>query len=242
MSTTPARHLLIELLQALAGRSMTFGELTARFGSGTHRVSAALEALEGEGLVSVEVRERGSVYAATPAGRDALAARSARADVAEGPVAVMFTDLVSSSELIESLGELEAHLVHRRHFFLLREAITRHCGHEVKNLGDGLMVVFDEPAAALDCARAMQRAIARDGDGLSLRVGIDVGEPLREGDDYFGTTVIVARRLCDAAAAGEILVSDRLRGPLGELGRLQSRGLVTLKGFTQPVAISVASV
>ena len=61
----------------------------------------------------------------------------------------------------------------------------------------------------------MQRATAARGDGLALRVGLDAGEPIADGDDLYGTPVIVASRLCDAAGDGEILVSDVVRQVAG---------------------------
>ncbi len=89
----------------------------------------------------------------------------------------------------------------RRHFGILRESVAETGGQEVKNLGDGLMVVFDSAVAASRCAISMQRAIERHngagGSQLGVRVGIHVGEPIRDEDDYFGAAVVVAKRLCD---------------------------------------------
>jgi class 3 adenylate cyclase len=233
----------LESLKALASRSLTLEELSYSSGQRAASVASAIEALAAEGLVTVTVRERGAVYGVTPAGLRALAARGCDTSIGNGPVAVLFTDLVSSSELIESLGEHHAHLARRRHFALLREAIAGHGGHEVKSLGDGLMVAFDEPVRASPCAQAMQRAMTSESGGLSLRVGIDVGDPVREGDDYFGTPVIVAKRLCDLAAGGEILISERLRELIGQPARdrLQPRGSLALKGLSRPVAASAVA-
>ena len=155
-----------------------------------------------------------------------------------GLVALLFTDLVRSTELLERLGDAGAEAVRREHFGLLREAIGAARGQEVKTLGDGVMAVFGSAVEAVECAVAMQRA-AGTGDGqghgepLSIRVGVHVGEPVRDGDDFFGTAVVVARRLCDAAVGGQILASDLVRGlvePRGEhrfcaIGPLPLRGL-----------------
>ncbi len=247
MLTPSVRVQLLELLRALAGRAMTVDEFRRVFQPRAGDVGSALEALEAleaEGLVRVVLRDRGAVYAATPAGRSALESRGVSVAGTDAMVAIMFTDVVSSTELIESLGEAEAHAARRRHFALLRESVARHRGHEVKSLGDGLMVVFDRPVDALVCAQAMQRVVASDRDGLRLRVGIGAGSPLREGDDYFGTPVVIAKRLCDAARAGEILISDRLRELAGASARggLRSRGSMALKGLGQPVAASAVVV
>jgi class 3 adenylate cyclase len=223
---------------------MAVSDLSGCVGSPVERVATAVEALEAQGLVGSTLRSSAAVYRPTPAGLEALVARGRLEAVGDGPIAVMFTDHVSSSELIESLGEAGAHVARCRHLAVLREAIAHHRGREVKSLGDGLMVVFDQPAAGLPCARAMQQAMARQGDPICLRIGIDAGKPVRQGDDYFGTTVIVAKRLCDAARGGEILISDRLRELAGppERAGVRSRGSLALKGFTQPVAASAVPV
>jgi class 3 adenylate cyclase len=181
--------------------------------------------------------DRGEVvYRATVAGLSVLEARGRYS----GTVAVLFTDLVESTRLIESLGEAAAHRLRQRHFSLLREAIAAQGGREVKSLGDGLMVVFGDARGAVRCAEAMQRAVACDRDGLGLRVGIDAGEPLREGDDFFGTPVVVAQRLCDAARGGQIVISERVRELLDERtgGEHEPLGALSLKGLGEPVAAS----
>ncbi|MGZ6637916.1 MAG: adenylate/guanylate cyclase domain-containing protein [Solirubrobacteraceae bacterium] len=121
----------------------------------------------------------------------------------EGPfVTILFTDLVGSSALFDRLGDDAADRVRREHFATMRRAVAEHGGREIKSTGGGLMVAFASAAAAVRCAVDMQRATARDSSGLALRVGLDAGEPLPEGDDLYGTPVIVAGRLCDAAAPG----------------------------------------
>src|SRR5579864_1298566 len=94
-------------------------------------------------------------------------------------IAVVFTDLVGSTELMSRLGEAAADEVRREHFALLRAAVAEHGGREVKNLGDGLMLVFDGVTGALACAVATQQAIAgrsSDREPLAIRVGVAVGE------------------------------------------------------------------
>ena len=76
-------------------------------------------------------------------------------------VTVLFTDLVGSTQLATSLTPDAADAVRREHFSTLRRAITETGGSEVKNTGDGLMVVFSTASAALACAVAMQQAVYR---------------------------------------------------------------------------------
>jgi len=156
-------------------------------------------------------------------------------------VTLLFTDLVGSSSLLEQQGEEGAERTRRAHFRILREAIAEGGGHEVKNLGDGLMVAFTSALEAVRSAIGMQRAIARYNasatDPLQVRVGLHVGEPIRDEDDYFGTPVVVASRLCDAASGSQILASDLVRGLVAGRGGIEFslNGELQLKGLTDPV-------
>jgi class 3 adenylate cyclase/tetratricopeptide (TPR) repeat protein len=159
-------------------------------------------------------------------------------------VTFLFTDLVGSTELLARLGDDGADALRRGHFRLLREAVARSEGQEVKSLGDGLMVAFDSPVEAVRCAVEMQRAIERDnrrrGEGLAVRVGLHVGEPIRDEDDFFGTAVTVAKRLCDSADGGQVVVSDLVRQLVGTRGDFVFTQLDPrpLKGIAQPLAVS----
>jgi DNA-binding NarL/FixJ family response regulator/class 3 adenylate cyclase len=161
-------------------------------------------------------------------------------DVTEHFVTILFTDLVGSTALFSRRGDEKADAIRREHFGALRKAVERHGGREVKSTGDGLMVAFTSAVAAVRCAVQMQHATTGAEAGLELRVGLDAGEPLPEGDDLYGTPVIVASRLCDAAAAGEILASDivcRIAGPrLEEL--VQPAGAMRLSGIAERVVVS----
>jgi DNA-binding NarL/FixJ family response regulator/class 3 adenylate cyclase len=152
-------------------------------------------------------------------------------------VTLLFTDLVGSASLFERHSDEAADAVRREHFDALRRAVAEHGGREVKSTGDGLMVAFPSAVSALRCAVEMQRAAAAEGE-LELRIGLDAGEPLPEGDDLYGTPVIVASRLCDAAGAGEILASEivcKIAGPrISEA--IQPVGALKLRGTGERVA------
>jgi DNA-binding SARP family transcriptional activator len=153
-----------------------------------------------------------------------------------GTVTLLFTDQVSSTEALERLGDDAAERLRRVHFRRLREVSSAHGGREVKNLGDGLMVAFASALDAVAAAIAIQQAVhrsAREDPDLAVRVGLNVGEPIREEDDYFGTPVVVAKRLCDAAEAGQILASQLVRSLVGTRGGFSFRdlGKIPLKGI-----------
>ena len=130
-------------------------------------------------------------------------------------VAILFTDVVGSTELSQRLSPEAAEEVRRGHFSILRQAIAEVGGDEVKNLGDGLMVAFTSPSVALACGVAMQQGVDLDNRGrehtVGLRVGLSMGEVTVEDDDYFGDPVVEAARLCATCQSGQILATDVVR-------------------------------
>ena len=156
-------------------------------------------------------------------------------------VAVLFTDMVGSTVLASSLAPDAADELRREHFSILRQAVAEAGGSEVKNLGDGLMVVFASTSAALSCAVGMQQGIERDNRAreisVGLRVGLSGGEVTAEDDDYFGDPVIEAARLCARCDAGQILAADVVRAMAGRRSKHEcvSVGPLELKGLPDPV-------
>jgi len=163
-------------------------------------------------------------------------------------VTVMFTDLVGSTALSSSLAQEAADELRREHFSVLRQAVAESGGAEVKNLGDGLMVVFAAASAALGCAVAMQQAVEADNrnrdQAIGLRVGLSCGEvSIEEGADYFGDPVVEAARLCARCESGQILAADVVRLMAGRRSKHECRplGALELKGLPVPVeAVEVA--
>ncbi len=201
------------------------------------RVDRALDSLAREGLLARVGSGARAVFRITPTGLDALEQQGRY----PAGAAVIFTDIVGSTELIAEFGEDGAHRRRQRHFALLHGAVASRGGRVVKNLGDGLMIVFADPVAALDCAVAMQHEVAADADRLGLRVGLHAGELLREDGDFFGSTVIVARRLCEHAGAGQVIASEDLRTAAGESAgteldtQMVALGPIDLKGLRNPI-------
>ena len=117
--------------------------------------------------------------------------------------------------------------------------LTAHGGDEIKTLGDGFLASFSSPQHALDCAIALQRAFAaHEGEALSVRVGVNAGEPIAEDDDLFGASVIAAARIAAKADGGEVLVSDVVRQLVAGKGFLFSdTGEHVLKGLEDPVRV-----
>src|SRR5262245_37431235 len=132
-----------------------------------------------------------------------------------GTVTMMFSDIVGFTAMMERLGEGRAQGILRRHCAIVGEQIAAHGGFEVKAQGDGFMIAFPSARQALRCAVATQRAMAAYDEHaevpVRLRIGLHTGEATKEGDDFFGRSVIVAARIADVAGSGEILVSSVVR-------------------------------
>ena len=155
---------------------------------------------------------------------------------------LLFTDLVGSTELFQRLGDEGGGALLRTYFSVLREATAMHGGQEVKTLGDGMMIAFETAEDAFECAVSIQRTLElRNQTGaaeLGVRIGVNTGEVIREEGDYFGMAVVLAKRLCDRASGGQILVSERAHGAdAARVRPVRDLGVLSLKGVADPVRV-----
>lgn len=132
--------------------------------------------------------------------------------VTSSTVTILFTDMVGSTDLTQSIGDAAAQDVIRAHNFIVRAALSHHAGKEVKHTGDGIMASFDQPIDAVNAAiEIQQRAVEHNTKWpklpLGLRIGMNSGEPIIEENDYFGTTVQIAARVCAAAGLAQVWLS-----------------------------------
>lgn len=151
----------------------------------------------------------------------------------EVDVAVLFTDLVGFSTWALQAGDDAAIALLRKVAEAVEPAIAKRGGEVVKRLGDGVMGAFGDAQSAVEAAfdgRDRVAAIVIDGYVPELRTGIHLGRPRRLGGDYFGVDVNIAARLADAAAPGEVLVSDRMLSALGDAPVLASARPFSAKG------------
>jgi len=153
---------------------------------------------------------------------------------------VLFTDIVGHTEMMSRLGDEAGRDVLREHERITRDVLKANGGTEVKTMGDGFMASFGSVARAVACAIAFQKAFDEHNrsaqEPLSVRVGLNAGEPIEEDGDLFGATVILAARIAAKADGGEILVSDVVRGLCSGKGFLfADRGDFVAKGFEETV-------
>lgn len=174
-------------------------------------------------------------------GDPAPRASSGAVDLESGFRAVMFTDIVGSTEMTARLGDVMAVEMVRAHDALMRRSLQQHGGREVKHTGDGIMASFEASPAAVDCAKTAQRAFAdynrRGNEPFHVRIGIHAGEPVAESNDLFGSTVQLASRICGAARPDRIVVSDLVRRACPTAEGFADLGPVALKGFAEPVRL-----
>jgi class 3 adenylate cyclase len=121
---------------------------------------------------------------------------------------VLFTDIVGSTELTARLGDRRWRELLDQHDRIVRQLVGRYLGELVKTTGDGVLATFDGPGRAVAAANAIGEAVAPL--GLAVRAGLHTGEIERRGDDITGLAVVIARRICDGAEAGELRVSRTL--------------------------------
>jgi len=162
-----------------------------------------------------------------------------------GMTAVLFTDIVGSTNITQTHGDEASQRLVNIHNSIVRGALQGQGGWEVKHTGDGIMAAFSNPPAAVDAGVDMQRGVAKYNDNepeieLRLRVGISVGEPIAEDNDLFGTTVQMAARLCDGAGTDGIMVTNMLKemcqGRPYKFDNLEPR---EFKGISEPVQVSL---
>jgi class 3 adenylate cyclase len=153
---------------------------------------------------------------------------------------IFFSDIEDSTMLTQRLGDAGAMAVLRTHDEIVREALDRHGGSEVKHTGDGIMAAYRSVVDAIKGAIWIQQRLAgvpeRQGVSLRVRIGLSAGEPVTEQGDLFGAAVQLAARLCASADPASILVSSAVRDLAHGKGfTFRDRGRMTLKGFDEPI-------
>jgi class 3 adenylate cyclase len=168
----------------------------------------------------------------------------------EGPiqrrlVAILAADVVGYSRLMErdEAGTLAALKTRRKE--VLRPLVAKHQGRIFKVTGDGVLVQFASAVNAVQCAVDLQHGMAAANGGLSedcriaLRIGVNLGDVMVEGNDLYGDGVNIAARLEALAEEGGILVSgtayDHIKNNIKV--RFDDLGTQTLKNIAEPVRI-----
>ncbi len=142
---------------------------------------------------------------------------------------VLFTDIVGSTEKAIALGDQAWRALLDRHDAVIRGLLPRFRGREVDTAGDGFFAIFDGPARAVECARAVVDEVGSL--GISIRAGCHTGEVELAGAEVRGIAVHVGARVAALAAPSEVLVSSTVRDLVAGSGlRFEDAGDDELKG------------
>jgi class 3 adenylate cyclase len=151
---------------------------------------------------------------------------------AEGDVVtatILFTDIAASTEQSARMGHRKWSALTDQHDAMVRASLERHRGREVKTTGDGFLATFDATTRAVRAA--LEIVSAARIIGLEVRAGLHTGEVEVRPDDVVGLAVSIAKRICDLAGPGQVLVSDGVKGQIVGSGIAASdRGTHALKG------------
>lgn len=169
-------------------------------------------------------------------------------DPSDGPasygfVSVLFTDIANSTQKQQEMGDEWLMNVVRAHNDIVREAISKYGGREIKHTGDGIMASFPAVVSAVDAALSMQDGIATFSKmmqdlAFQISIGISAGEPIHESGDLFGTPVNMASRVLSKAGPQQTAVSSIVKDLCqGKKHIFQELGQFKLKGFDQPQSI-----
>ncbi len=149
---------------------------------------------------------------------------------------VMFTDIVSSTEMLSAHGD--AHWRHELdvHDRLVDRMLSKYGGQRAKHTGDGIFALFDGPTKAARCGLDLVPTLA--GLGMHVRVGVHIGECERRGQEWSGMAVHVGARIGGMAHADEVLASRTVRDLSAGSGlRFESLGAQRLKGIAEDTEV-----
>lgn len=159
-----------------------------------------------------------------------------------GVRSVMFTDIVGSTELAQRMGDHVAFELVTQHDLIVRGSVNAGMGRVIKHTGDGIMAVFVSPVQAVKTACRIQAEVtslarAEGQPRFQVRIGVAAGEPIERDNDFFGSTVNLAARLCNSANPGSVLVTSGVAelclGKGMQFAQLQS---AALKGFDEEIS------
>jgi len=154
---------------------------------------------------------------------------------------IVFTDIVGFTQLIDEHGDdLAMSLLERQEQLVLRT--LPESARVVKELGDGLLLWFDDASAAILTCLVLQQAFENESDGdmpMWVRIGMHWGCPRARGDDIIGSDVNLAARISELAAPGEVLCSEATAAQAGELAgvNFEPLGPVFVRGVADAVPL-----
>jgi adenylate cyclase len=157
----------------------------------------------------------------------------------EEQATVLFVDLASFTPLTATMGDDAAADVLRRFSITVRGNATRHRGRIVKQIGDAFMMMFPEPADAIEFGLAMDRFVDAEPLFPALHIGAHCGSVLYREGDYVGATVNLTARVASVGAPGQFLITEELRDAAPTVSDADFASLPPrrLKGIPDPICL-----
>jgi len=156
-------------------------------------------------------------------------------------VAILFADVVGSTQLYDKFGDTKASETVARCLDIMKDATTQHNGTVIKTIGDEVMSTFPSVDEAMEAASQMQSMISgRDAEiQVSIRVGCHFGPVVQEQNDIFGAAVHTANRMTSQAKSKQIIISGSTVEKLGPEWQAQTRQIdvATVRGRLDEVAL-----
>ncbi len=163
----------------------------------------------------------------------------------DAEVAILFADVVGSTQLYETLGDDRARETVAECLEIMKTATEENGGTVIKTMGDEVMATFETANAAITAAAVMQKRISDNeeliggGDKVSIRIGCHFGPVVQENRDIFGSAVHTANRMTSQAKARQIITTDTMVQQLSEEWQALVRqiDIATVKGKRDEVAL-----
>jgi adenylate cyclase len=238
LAETEADWWRTEILEPLYREGISPDEIGAR----TETFATELSPLTDEALLAIYHGQQAHTWMRNIfEGFEGLLARAGLHTRLERMPAICFFDVTGYSRLTEERGDETAAELAGRVARLVQRISADHGGRTIKWLGDGVMVFYPDPAAAVAGALEMMAAIDRDGLPPA-HAGINAGPVLFQEGDYFGRTVNGAARIAERATRGEILVSEAVMSRVADAAaaskiEFEAIGPVELKGLAEPMLL-----
>jgi class 3 adenylate cyclase/YHS domain-containing protein len=154
----------------------------------------------------------------------------------------LFADLTGFTALTEAMGDEPAAELAGDFFAAVRELLPEHDAHEVKSIGDALMLRGEDPAAAILLALRIVHEVGERHGFPAVRAGLHTGPAVERDGDWFGATVNTAARVSAVASGREVVLSEDTRAAAGEVEGvyMRARGREVLRNVAEPLLLYTA--
>lgn len=236
-------------VQALRSSVRLWQQVDAPYEAARARLdlARAYQSLNDSAAAELEIAAAAATFEKLGARPDLMRARELERHAADAAAVreqrtFMFTDICRSTDLMEAMGDDAWDELLSWHDAKLRSLFSQHSGEEIKHGGDGFFVAFPDPASALNCAIAIQRALSEHrraaGFAPQVRIGVHEGQANRRDSDYFGRGVNVAARIGASAGPGEIITSCGTLAATPDRFPTTEQRTLELKGVAGPVDVA----